>query len=257
MNIVSWNVNGLRAILKKSFEADISSLNPDILCLQEIKASPSQLDNLSFLDPYPFKYYHSATRPGYSGTAIFSKIPLNLIDEPTPDTLLDPQEGRIQAVDCGTFILVNVYTPNSGADLSRLDFRHDSWDPEFCRFIDTLQQMKPVLVCGDFNVAHQEIDLAHPESNHHSAGFTDEERLGFSRYLSHGWIDVFRHFYPQEPDCYTWWSYRMHARERNVGWRIDYFLASETAIPLVDSIQIAVDFLGSDHAPVVLSTHEH
>lgn len=251
---MSWNVNGLRAILNKRFEADITSLDPDILCLQEIKASPHQLEDLTFLENYPYKYYHSATRPGYSGTAMLSKHQLTPIDDPTPDTLLDPQEGRVQAMDCKDFILVNVYTPNSGADLTRLTFRHEVWDPEFCRYIDTLRQEKPVFVCGDFNVAHEEIDLAHPESNHHSAGFTDEERLGFSRYTSHGWVDVFRHLYPEEKECYTWWSYRMRARERNVGWRIDYFLASEEALQQVESIQIATDCFGSDHAPVILRT---
>jgi exodeoxyribonuclease-3 len=266
MKIISWNVNGLRAILAKDFERDILRLNPDILCLQEIKVKPAQLPSLDFLPQFTFKYFHPAERSGYSGTAVFSKKELaialaenNPSDTrnvprgtwgPTPDTLIEPREGRVQVVDGEDFFLVNVYTPNAGAELVRLAFRYKIWDPAFCSFLETLRKKKPVITCGDFNVAHQEIDLTNPERNHLSAGFTDEEREGFSRYTASGFMDVFRKFYPHEPNCYTWWSYRMAARQRNVGWRIDYFLASEGIASRIKSIEIYANIMGSDHAPI-------
>ncbi|MDR1590672.1 MAG: exodeoxyribonuclease III [Puniceicoccales bacterium] len=281
MRIISWNVNGLRAILTKNCERDLLRLDPDILCLQEIKVKPAQLPTLDFWPQFAFKYFHSAERPGYSGTAIFSKseltiaftgndrgdtshVPCGTSEEVqrdgeilrqyivTPDALIEPQEGRVQVADCGDFFLVNVYTPNAngGAELARLSFRHRIWDPAFFAFLTKLRVQKPVIICGDFNVAHQEIDLAHPERNHFSAGFTDEEREGFSRYIAHGFSDIFRQFYPDKPDCYTWWSYRMRARQRNVGWRIDYFLTSETISRCVKSVEIYNTILGSDHAPI-------
>jgi exodeoxyribonuclease-3 len=279
MKIVSWNVNGLRAILAKNCEHDMQRLDPDILCLQEIKVKPTQMPTLDFLPQFPFKYFHPAERPGYSGTAIFSKRELAVAitgsdrsaigDVPrgtlpiakgdgaffgqyfeTPDALIEPREGRIQVADCGDFFLVNVYTPNAGAELTRLAFRHGAWDPAFCVFLEELRAQKPVIICGDFNVAHQEIDLANPERNHFSAGFTDEERVGFSRYIVHGFDDVFRKFYPDKPNCYTWWSYRMGARQRNVGWRIDYFLTSESISQRIKSVEIYNAIFGSDHAPI-------
>jgi exodeoxyribonuclease-3 len=279
MKIISWNVNGLRAILGKNFERDISHLDPDILCLQEIKVKPLQLPNLDFLPQFPFKYFHPAERLGYSGTAIFSKkelavtsasdgqsdvndVPRGTLGEQSrnglrldhlvsmPDDSIEPQEGRVQVADCSDFFLVNVYTPNAGTELTRLAFRHKVWDPIFCVFLGTLREQKPVIVCGDFNVAHQEIDLASPERNHLSAGFTDEEREGFSRYVATGFKDIFRQFYPDKPDCYTWWSYRMLARQRNIGWRIDYFLASEAIASQMKNIEIYTNIMGSDHAPI-------
>ncbi|UPA28093.1 MAG: exodeoxyribonuclease III [Verrucomicrobiota bacterium] len=253
MKIATWNINGLRAILQKNFEVNVRELNPDILCLQEIKIQPSQIEELSsFLEEYPFRYYHSAERPGYAGTTVLSKTALKERKGESPDVLIQPQEGRVQVLDVEEFYLVNVYTPNVGSELARLPFRSETWDPEFCAWIDTLRQERPVLVCGDFNVAHEEIDLAHPERCRGSAGFTDEERSGFDRYISRGWVDVFRSFYPDATDCYTWWSYRSAARQRNVGWRIDYFLASDDLLSNIRSIAIYPDCLGSDHAPVML-----
>jgi exodeoxyribonuclease-3 len=279
VEIVSWNVNGLRAVLAKDFERDILCMDPDILCLQEIKVKPVQLPNLDFLPQLTFKYFHAAERPGYSGTAIFSKkelaissaegdwsrkdnVPRGTLGSrdgdkqylsewiPTPDAIIEPKEGRVQVADCGDFFLVNVYTPNAGAELMRLQFRHKTWDPAFCAFLEALREQKSVIVCGDFNVAHQEIDLAHPDQNHRSAGFTDEEREGFSRYIACDFVDIFRQFYPNEPGCYTWWSYRAAARQRNVGWRIDYFLASKEIALQIKSIKIYNHIMGSDHAPI-------
>lgn len=279
MRIISWNVNGLRAILSKDFVRDVSSLDPDILCLQEIKVTPKQLVSFDFLPQMPFKSFHPAERLGYSGTAIFAKKTLDLVSFglecfeggnvpcgtfsnqansalrydkifSTPDALIVPQEGRVQVVDCESFFLVNVYTPNAGAELGRLVFRHTIWDPYFLLFLEALRTQKAVIICGDFNVAHQEIDLACPSRNHRSAGFTDEEREGFSRYVFSGFCDVFREFYPDKPNCYTWWSYRMNARQRNVGWRIDYFLASREFFSKIKSIEIYLHIMGSDHAPV-------
>ncbi|MDR3317338.1 MAG: exodeoxyribonuclease III [Puniceicoccales bacterium] len=266
MKIVSWNVNGLRAILNKNFATDIQRLDPDILCLQEIKAKPSQLPpDSEFLPSLPFKYFHAAERLGYSGTAIFSKTPCKVLEAENfatnvantqsllfPDSMIEPQEGRVQVVDCGAFWLVNVYTPNAngGGELKRLSFRHEFWDPKFCEFLKALEYSKPIVTCGDFNVAHREIDLAHPEQNHRSAGFTDEERKGFSRYIGCDFVDIFRQFYPNKPNCYTWWSYRMSARQRNIGWRIDYFLISKLLAPAIKSIEIYADIMGSDHAPM-------
>jgi exodeoxyribonuclease-3 len=279
MKIVSWNVNGLRAVLAKNFEENICCLDPDILCSQEIKVKPAQLPNLDFLPQFTFKYFHPAQRSGYSGTAIFSKNELAVFSSSdgqsaaeivprgtigggsrdgvlfdglvsTPDAVIEPQEGRVQVADCKEFFLVNVYTPNAGAELVRLDFRHKTWDPTFCLFLDALGTRKPVIVCGDFNVAHQEIDLARPDQNHQSAGFTDEEREGFSRDIAGEFVDIFRQFYHNKPNCYTWWSYRMAARQRNVGWRIDYFLASQRIASQIKNIEIYADIRGSDHAPI-------
>ena len=254
VRIVTWNVNGLRAVAKKGALSGLDELAPDVLCFQEIKANESQIDALDLFPEFPYRYLHPADRPGYSGTAIFSKYAFERFDEFSPDALIEPQEGRVGSADFGQFYLVNVYTPNSGGELARLDFRSATWDPEFCAFIDRLKQQKPVIVCGDLNVAHQPIDLSHPEQNVGFAGFTDEERMGFSRYLAHGWIDVFRYFYPDATECYTWWSYRSGARQRNIGWRIDYFLASEDMLPHLKNITICAQCLGSDHAPILLET---
>jgi exodeoxyribonuclease-3 len=279
VKIISWNINGLRAILSKNFVCDISSLDPDILCLQEIKVNPQQLLALDFLPQLPFKSFHPAERLGYSGTAIFARKTLNLVpfrldclggcnvphgtftgqanNAPpqglpleSPDSLIVPEEGRVQVVDCEKFFLVNVYVPNAGAELGRLGFRHRVWDPYFLSFLGALRAQKAVIVCGDFNVAHQEIDLACPSRNLRSAGFTDEEREGFSRYIFGGFWDVFRKFYPDKPHCYTWWSYRMNARQRNIGWRIDYFLASPEIFSEIKNVEIYPHIMGSDHAPV-------
>ena len=251
MKILSWNVNGLRAILQKDFEEKIRNLDLDVLCLQEIKAFGNQIepDILSFL---PHKIYNSACRAGYSGTAIFSKKEIFPVSTASIENTIIPNEGRVIAVEFPTFFLVNVYTPNSGAELLRLNFRTQIWDPAFGLFLKKLEKSKPVIACGDFNVAHQEIDLANPNANHFSAGFTDAERAGMSWYLQNGLVDVFRYFFPSESKAYTWWSYRALSRQRNVGWRIDYFLASQIFLEKIKKIAILKEISGSDHAPVLL-----
>ena len=249
IRIVSWNVNGLRAILKKGFISTIEKLSPDILCLQEVKADLSVIPDIP-LDGYQF-YFNPATRRGYSGTAMFIKTPVEEVQTHTPmDQLTEVSEGRVILATFPHFHLVNVYTPNSGSELARLPFRHHVWDPAMLKWLLELQQTKPVILCGDMNVAHQEIDLAHPEANHFSPGFTDEEREGMSHYLQQFGVDTFRHFYPDVHKKYSWWSYRMRSRERNIGWRIDYVITSPTLIPHVQSAFIWDSILGSDHAPV-------
>lgn len=259
MRIASWNVNGLRAILKKDFLLSIEELQPDVLCLQEIKAKVEQLPH-DILPKFPLRTINSATRPGYSGTAIFSKE--TFIDRSdltkTQEALIDPSEGRVTISEFSWFFLVNVYTPNSGPELLRLPFRSKTWDIAFLELLKKLEKEKPVIACGDFNVAHQEIDLFHPENNHFSAGFTDEERLGMSRYIQGGFVDVYRHFYPLEKGKgFTWWSYRAGARSRNVGWRIDYFLASSSLVKNIQSVGVCQQLLGSDHAPIFLDIVEN
>lgn len=252
MKIISWNVNGLRAILSKNFFEFIQDYDPDILCLQETRLSKEAIPDLG-LPQYGYKEFSCAAKAGYSGTAIFSKVPLQrIITHSEVEESLKIDEGRITYADLGKFHLVNVYVPNSQAELRRLAFRHDDWDVRFRHYLHGLSQQKPTLVCGDFNVAHQEIDLAHPENNHQSAGFTDEEREGFENFLKTGFVDVFRHFHPNQRDAYSWWSYRTNARARNVGWRIDYFLCSKELLPSIKSCEILTEVYGSDHAPVLL-----
>lgn len=250
LELVSWNVNGLRACRKKTFDHFVRDAFPDFLCLQEVKLNPSAIPEDDF--GYAFQHYHLAEKNGYSGTAIFSKEqPLSML-EGFPDGSHE-NEGRIITCEYNTFYLVNVYVPNSKNDLSRLDYRYNSWDPDLLSYLLKIAEKKPVVLCGDLNVAHQEIDLANPKSNRKSAGFTDEEREGMSNLLAEGFIDTFRHLYPDLTDAYSWWSYRAGARARNVGWRIDYFLVSGSLASAVKEARIHSQVEGSDHCPVALS----
>ncbi len=249
MKIISWNVNGIRAVAKKDFFKDFKTMLPDILCLQETKAQDHQVaETLVSVNDY-FIYSNSAEKKGYSGTAILSKTkPINVIKDigiAKFDT-----EGRVLCAEYETFFLVNVYVPNSGSELKRLDYRQE-WDKAFFNYLKNMEKTKPVLVCGDFNVAHKEIDLARPKQNYNkSAGFMQEEIDGMDRFTQGGLSDTFRHFSPNETDKYTWWSYRAGARGKNVGWRIDYFLASETFLPSLKNAFILNEIMGSDHCPV-------
>lgn len=251
MRIVSWNVNGIRAAMKKGFNEFIENNGFDIICLQETKANSEQVE-FKF-DNYK-QYWNSAEKKGYSGTAIFSKTkPLSV----TYDMGIDEhdKEGRIITAEYDDFILVNVYTPNSQRGLTRLDYRR-KWNDDFLRFMKGLEDKKPIVVCGDLNVAHTEIDLKNDKTNKTTAkrpgnaGFTDQEREDFGKILESGFIDTFRHFYPNKEDAYTWWSYMFNARAKNVGWRIDYFLCSESFIENVKSSEIRSEVMGSDHCPI-------
>lgn len=247
MKLVSWNVNGLRAVLKKDFNSWLCKEDPDILCLQETKARPEQIEGLDS-EEY-FCYWNSAEKKGYSGTAIFSK------EEPISVTKglgieEHDKEGRVITAEFADFYLVTVYVPNSKRDLSRLDYRQ-RWDIDFCKHLTDLQAKKPVVFCGDLNVAHKEIDLARPKPNKKNAGFTVEERSGFDRFVENGFVDTFRHF-NDRPNHYTWWSYMHKARAKNLGWRIDYFCVSKNFINRVESARILADVHGSDHCPVSL-----
>lgn len=251
MKLISWNVNGIRAIAQKNFFEDFNRFDADILCLQETKAQDDQVaKTLEAIEGYHI-YSNSAVKKGYSGTAILSKEkPL----EVRSDTGIEEhdQEGRVLCLTYDQFHLVNVYVPNSGSDLKRLGYRQE-WDLAFFNYLKDLEKTKPVVVCGDFNVAHRPIDLARPKPNYNkSAGFMQEEIDGMDRYTSQGFIDTFRHFNPEETDRYSWWSYRAGARGKNVGWRIDYFLVSEAFITKVAHADILDKVMGSDHCPVEL-----
>lgn len=249
MKLVSWNVNGIRAIAKKSFFEHLEALNTDILCLQETKAQDDQVaETLSALEGFHI-YTHSAERKGYSGTAILSKQPaLNVsfgigIDE-------HDKEGRVITAEYESFYLVNVYVPNSGSELLRLDYRQE-WDKAFFDFLKNLERTKPIIVCGDMNVAHREIDIARPKANYNkTAGFMQEEIDGMDRYTQGGFVDTFRALYPEAKDKYSWWSYRGGARAKNIGWRIDYFLISEVLKSHLQEAFILPELDGSDHCPV-------
>ena len=247
MKLISWNVNGLRACVGKGFLDFFNREDADIFCIQETKMQPDQLE----LDlPGYQKYFNSAERKGYSGTAIFAKEPplsvVNGIGIPEHDT-----EGRVITLEYPGFYMVTVYTPNSQNELARLDYRM-VWEEAFLAYLKGLDAKKPVIVCGDMNVAHREIDLKNPKSNEHNAGFTIEERTCMSHTLESGFTDTFRLLYPDKKDAYTWWSYRMKARSRNVGWRIDYFLVSDRLAEKVSDSVIYQDVLGSDHCPIGL-----
>lgn len=249
MKLISWNVNGLRAVLKKDFMDTFNALDADWFCLQETKMQEGQ----AVLDlPGYHQYFNYAERKGYSGTAIFTKHePLAVtygIGTPELDT-----EGRVITLEYPNFYLITVYTPNSGSELKRLDFRQQ-WDAAFLAYTSELAAKKPLVYCGDLNVAHKEIDLKNPSSNHHNAGFTDEERQDFTAQLAAGFTDTFRHFYPDLTDTYSWWSYRFGARARNAGWRIDYFVASDNFVPFIKDASIHSEIMGSDHCPVELTT---
>ncbi len=249
MRLVSWNVNGLRAIMKKGFIESVKKLNPDVLCIQETKMQEGQLDLDVDLEEYE-KYFNSAQKKGYSGTAVFTKVKPISVNYGMNKEEHD-KEGRIITAEYDDFYLVNVYTPNSKTELERLEYRM-VWEDEFRHFLKELEKKKPVIICGDLNVAHKEIDLKNPSSNRKSAGFTDEERNKFTELLEAGFIDTFRFFYPDKEGAYTWWSYLTKARERNAGWRIDYFLVSESLKDRLVDAKIHSDIYGSDHCPVEL-----
>lgn len=247
MKLISWNVNGLRACMTKGFIDAFESLNADIFCLQETKLSEGQL---ALEIPGYHQYWNYAEKKGYSGTAIFTKEePLSAaygIGIPEHD-----HEGRVITLEYEKFYFVTVYTPNSQDGLKRLDYRME-WEKAFLAYLKKLEEKKPVIFCGDLNVAHQEIDLKNPKTNRKNAGFTDEERARFSELLKEGFVDTFRYFYPEETGIYSWWSYRFHAREKNAGWRIDYFLVSEVLKDELKDAKIHTEIFGSDHCPVEL-----
>ena len=247
MKFISWNVNGIRAVIKKGFYDFMNEYKPDIICIQETKAHKEQVE-LS-LPNYPYQFWNSAVKKGYSSTAIFSKIePLNVkydigIEE-------HDQEGRVITLEFDNYYLVTVYTPNSKRELLRLEYRK-VWDKEFLKFIKNLEQHKPVIFCGDLNVAHKEIDLKNPKTNRFNPGFTDEERSGFSNIVNSDFIDTFREF-NKDGGHYTWWSYMFQARAKDIGWRIDYFCISKVLKENLKDSYILKDVLGSDHAPIVM-----
>jgi len=249
MHLVNWNVNGIRSIIKKDFLKDIAQMNPDILCFQETKGAVEEVRTaLEQLPGYHTFINSSKARKGYSGTAILTREePINV----TYDMSLEEhdQEGRVITAEYPTFFLVTVYTPNAGEGLARLDYR-ERWDREFKEYLEWLNRRKPVIACGDFNVAHQPIDIARPKDNYNkSAGYTQREIDGFTRLLEAGFIDTFRRFYP-EAVKYTYWNYVTNARAKNTGWRIDYFLVSESIIDKVKDAMVYDQYLGSDHCPV-------
>ncbi len=244
--LVSWNVNGIRAAMKKGFMDFFTDVDADMFCIQESKLQAGQIE--LELDGYQ-QYWNYAERKGYSGTAVFTKHePLNECYGFAKDP---DNEGRICALEFERFWLVNVYTPNAQEGLKRIDFRM-AWDDNFRAFLKELEQDKPVVTCGDFNVAHHEIDLKNPKSNRGNPGFSDEERGKFDLLVGAGFIDTFRHFYPDATERYSWWSYRFRSRDRNAGWRIDYFLTSETLRDSLKAAEIRDDIFGSDHCPVEL-----
>jgi exodeoxyribonuclease-3 len=251
MKIVSWNVNGIRAVAKKNFFEDFKTMDADILCLQETKAQDDQVaEALVPLEGF-YIYSNSAEKKGYSGTAIISKTEPISVSRDIGITEHDT-EGRVLCLEYNAFFLIDVYVPNSGSELKRLDYRQE-WDQAFFNYLKNLEKSKPVIVCGDFNVAHKAIDLARPKPNYNkSAGFMQEEINGMDRFTQGGLTDTFRYLYPEETDKYSWWSYRAGARGRNVGWRIDYFLVSESYLPSVKSASILNEVLGSDHCPVAI-----
>lgn len=249
MKIISWNVNGIRAIAKKNFFSDLKQLDPDILCLQETKANPQQVaETLDSLKGYKV-FANSAEKAGYSGTAIISKTdPVNV--SKGIDILEHDGEGRVICFETKEFFLVNVYVPNSGSELKRLGYRQE-WDLAFFNYLKNLEKTKPVIVCGDLNVAHKAVDLANPKANYNKyAGYMQEEIDGMDRFVNGGLADTFRTLYPDVKQRYSWWSYRAGARSKNIGWRIDYFLVSEFFMPKVKEAFIREDIEGSDHCPV-------
>ena len=248
LKFISWNVNGLRACYDKGFSDAFNRLEADFFCLQETKMQEGQLD-VQF-EGYQ-SYWNYAEKKGYSGTAIFSKVkPLSVtyglgIEE-------HDHEGRVITLELESYYLITVYTPNSQEELRRLDYRM-KWDDDFRAYLKKLEEKKPVIVCGDLNVAHKEIDLKNPKTNRKNAGFTDEERAKFTTLLESGFTDTFSYFYPEQEGIYSWWSYRFKAREKNAGWRIDYFLTSDSLKDKLRGAQIHTDILGSDHCPVELT----
>ena len=245
MKLISWNVNGIRACVNKGFKDFFEKIDADIFCVQETKCQPEQID-LEFKGYYA--YWNSAEKKGYSGTAIFTKKqPINVnygigIEE-------HDKEGRVITLEFEDFYMVNIYTPNAKRGLERLDYRQ-IWEDEIRKYLQKLNQTKPVIMCGDLNVAHEEIDLKNPKSNRGNAGFTDEEREKMTELLAGGFVDSFRYLYPDKTDSYSWWSYMFKAREKNVGWRIDYFIVSQDIKDKIKDAMIYPEIMGSDHCPV-------
>ena len=248
MKLISWNVNGIRACLNKGFGDFFKTVNADIFCIQETKCQKEQVEGLEY-DGYT-SYWNSAEKKGYSGTAVFTKIkPITVtygigIEE-------HDKEGRVITLEFEDFYLVNVYTPNSKRELERLDYRQ-IWEDEMRKYLLKLDKKKPVIMCGDLNVAHKEIDLKNPKTNTHNAGFTIEERTKMTELLEAGFIDSFRYLYPNEEEKYTWWSYMRKSREKNIGWRIDYFIVSDRIKEKIKEAKIYNEILGSDHCPIGL-----
>ena len=247
MKFISWNVNGIRACLKKGFEEYFKETDADIFCIQETKCQVGQVE----LDlPGYYQYWNGAQKKGYSGTAVFTK------KEPMQVTYgigieKHDQEGRVITLEYENYYFVTVYTPNSQSELARLSYRME-WEADFLAYLKKLEESKPVIFCGDLNVAHKEIDLKNPKTNRHNAGFTDEERGKFTEFLEAGFTDTFRYFYPEEQGIYSWWSYRFRAREKNAGWRIDYFLVSGSLRDQLEDAKIHTQVMVSDHCPVEL-----
>ena len=247
MKLISWNVNGIRACLTKGFEEVFKKMDADIFCLQETKCQPDQI-NLEF-QGYT-SYWNSAEKKGYSGTAIFTK------QKPIKATYgigieEHDKEGRVITLEFEKFYMVDIYTPNSKRELERLEYRQ-IWEDEIRKYLLKLNETKPVIMCGDLNVAHKEIDLKNPKTNRHNAGFTDEERNKMTELLDAGFTDTFRYLYPDKENAYSWWSYMGHAREKNVGWRIDYFIVSKSIEKQIKEAKIYPEIMGSDHCPVGL-----
>ena len=247
MKLISWNVNGIRACINKGFKDFFNEIDADIFCIQETKCQKNQID-LEFKG-YP-SYWNSAEKKGYSGTAIFTKQkPISVtygigIEE-------HDKEGRVITLEFEKFYMINIYTPNSKRELERLEYRQ-IWEDEIRKYMLKLNENKPVIMCGDLNVAHKEIDLKNPKTNRHNAGFTDEERKKMTELLDAGFVDTFRVLYPEKENAYSWWSYMGHAREKNVGWRIDYFIVSKSIENCIKEAKIHSEILGSDHCPVEL-----
>lgn len=247
MKLISWNVNGLRAVYKKGFEDFFNTISADIFCIQETKMQEGQFE---FELPGYSIYMNSAVKKGYSGTAVFTKIkPINVtygigIEE-------HDQEGRVITLEFDKFFLIDVYTPNSQRELTRLEYRM-KWEDDFKNYLKKLDKMKPIIMCGDLNVAHNEIDLRNPKQNRKNAGFTDEERNKMTKLLEAGFVDTYRYLYPNQENAYTWWSYMANARDRNIGWRIDYFIISNKLKDKIKDAKIYSDIMGSDHCPVGL-----
>lgn len=247
MKLISWNVNGLRAIVKKNFLEDIKEIDPDILSLQETKLQAGQID----LDmPGYYQYWNYAEKKGYSGTAVFTKKEPISVTKGMGIEEFDT-EGRLLTLEFADFYLVNCYTPNAQPELKRLEFRLD-WETHIRAYLKKLEETKPVVYCGDLNVAHENIDLKNWKTNHKNPGFSDQERAAFTELLNSGFIDTFRYFYPDKEGAYSWWSYRFNARANNAGWRIDYFCVSDSLKADLESAAILSDIYGSDHCPVEL-----
>ena len=251
MKLISWNVNGLRAVLTKGFKEVYKTLDADILCLQETKMQKEQITKeIEELFENRYNYWNSAEKKGYSGTVVISKIkPLNImygIGKEEHD-----KEGRVITLEFNNFYLVNCYTPNSKRELERLEYRME-WEDEIRKYLQKLKAKKSVIMCGDLNVAHEEIDLKNPNTNHNNAGFTNDERNKMTELLNSGFIDTFRYLYPEKDNIYSWWSYMFHSREKNAGWRIDYFLVSNDLKEKIIDAKILTEIMGSDHCPVEL-----